>query len=144
MSALPVAGNAQPFDSRLADRLLADGTTLVLAGGTGQPFFTTDTAAALRACQLGAAAVVKATQVNGVYSADPRLHPEAVRFSTLAFAEALEKRLKVMDATAFALCMENAVPILVYNLAEEGGLLRVLRGDRAHATLVGNVETAVA
>ena len=141
MSALAFPGLTQAFDSRAATKHLAEGTVLILSGGTGHPFFTTDTTAALRACQLSVDAVVKATKVDGVYSADPHKHPDAVRFRSLAYGDAIQKRLGVMDSTAFSLCMDNAIPILVCNFSEKGGLLRVLSGDRTKATLVANVET---
>jgi uridylate kinase len=107
----------------------------VLAGGTGNPFFTTDTGAALRAAELSADAVLKATQVDGVYSADPKKDPNATRYETLTQQEAIEKNLGVMDTAAFALARENAIPIIVFSIAEPGAISQALEGT-GRATLV--------
>jgi len=137
-SAFEISGVTHLFEVRRARQLLSQGTVLVLSGGTGHPFFTTDTTAALRACQIGADALLKATKVDGVYSADPRRQPDAVRYQNITYAEALRQRLGVMDSTAFSLCMDNQIPIAVFNFSERGGLERVLLGDMGAATLVGN------
>jgi uridylate kinase len=139
-SAFAIDGMAAPVDSRAARHLLAKGTVVIFAGGTGQPFFTTDTTAALRACQISADAVLKATKVDGVYSADPKSDPEAVRYEHLHYHEALSQRLAIMDSTAFSLCMDNGIPIVVFNFSTPDSLPQVIRGDCTHATIVGELE----
>ena len=145
-SALPIPGVAEGFEARRARRYLAEGRVVLFAGGTGQPFFTTDTTAALRACQIGADVVIKGTKVDGVYSADPTRDPTATRYRRISYAEALSRQLRVMDATAFSLCRENSLPILVFRFGAEGELERILRGDFDSATLVDaeGAETAEA
>lgn len=140
-SSFAIAGVAPAFDATAARDALSNGGVLIFAGGTGHPYFTTDTTAALRACEIRADALVKATKVDGVYSADPHLDPNARRYRSLAYADALQQRLGVIDSTAFSLCMDNRVPIIVFNFAEPHGLLNVTRGDMTKATLVGDVET---
>jgi uridylate kinase len=135
-SALPIAGVLPPFDYREADRLLNAGTILLFAAGTGHPFFSTDTTAALRAVEIHADAVFKATKVDGIYSADPMTHPEAERYETLTYAKALADQLKVMDSNAFALCQDNHLPIVVFKAATPGVLSEILHGDFRHGTLV--------
>lgn len=129
MSAVAVAGYVEGYAREAAQAALASGQVLVLAGGTGNPLFTTDTAAALRAAELGADLLVKATKVDGIYSADPVRDPSARRFSHLSYDECLSRRLGVMDAAAFALCRDNAVPIRVCSVLEPGTLVRVARGE---------------
>jgi len=107
-----------------ADAVLESGAVALIGGGTGNPFFTTDTAAALRCAEIGAEAVLKATKVDGVYDSDPMKNPDAKRFDAITHAEALSKKLKVMDATAFSFCMEQGIPIIVFKLLEEGNLAR--------------------
>lgn len=141
-SAFDISGLVSQFDNREAKRLLGPGTVLVMAGGTGHPFFTTDTTAALRACELDADAVLKGTKVDGVYSADPHKNANAVRYQHLTFPEALRKRLGIMDSTAFSLCMDNSIPIVVFNFFQEGSLKRVALGDTAIATIVDNEHSA--
>ncbi|NMA43389.1 MAG: UMP kinase [Oligosphaeraceae bacterium] len=136
-SSLPIPGLLPPFDYRQADKLLLQGQVVIFAGGTGHPFFTTDTTAALRASEIGADAVFKATKVNGVYSADPFKYPDAIRYERISFAEALAKRLKVMDSTAFSLCQDNNMPIVVFKFGEAGLLSAILGGDFSNATIVG-------
>src|SRR6187401_3028365 len=116
---------------------LAEGRIVLLGGGTGNPFFTTDTTAVLRAAEIGAQAVLKATNVDGVYSADPKKDAKAIRYERLTHQEAIERDLKVMDATAFALARENRMPIIVFSIREKGAIAAVLRGN-GRATLVGN------
>jgi uridylate kinase len=111
------------------------GRIVICAGGTGNPFFTTDTAAALRAAELGCDALLKGTKVDGVYSADPVKHPDAVRFEQLTYHEVLAKDLKVMDASAISLARESAIPIIVFSLRTPGALMRVLRGDGRHTMI---------
>ena len=142
-SAFAIAGVTEPFHNQRAVELLEQGTAVLFAGGTGHPFFTTDTTAALRACEIGADAVLKATKVDGVYSADPRQEGEAVRFESLTYTDALQKRLAVMDSTAFSLCMDNSIPVVVFNFSRPECLLRVVRGDTSLATVVGS-DTSVA
>ena len=127
---------APMFDRERALAALEAGQVVIFAGGTGNPYFTTDTAATLRALETGCDAVLKATKVNGVYSADPMKHPEAKRFERLTFDQALEMHLEVMDAAAFSLCRENALPVLVFNFAEAGSLEKTVRGDFSAGTLV--------
>ncbi len=135
MSALALRGVIEGFDRRRALQILEGGSVLVLAGGTGHPFFTTDTTAALRGVELGCEVLLKATKVDGVYSGDPRKDPGAMRYDALTFDEALGKGLKVMDATAFALCREHGLPILVFEFSRAGNIRRAVRGE-AIGTLV--------
>ena len=118
-----------------AVRVLEEGGVALIAGGTGNPFFTTDSGAALRALEIGADALLKGTRVDGVYTADPEKDPSAVRYDTLTFDEALSRHLKVMDQTAFALCEQGPVPIVVFDINTPDGLLRVLKGEKV-GTLV--------
>ncbi len=124
------------FDRARAIRDLEAGKVVIFAGGTGSPFFTTDTTAALRALETDCEAVLKATKVDGIYSADPFKDPNAVRYSTLSFEEALSRQLKVMDAAAFSLCREHDLPIVVFNFFDAGSLERVVAGDPAAGTVV--------
>jgi len=126
---------AEPFIRRRALRHLEKGRVVIFVGGTGNPYFTTDTAAALRAMEIGADVVFKATKVDGVYTADPETDPTAVKFDELTYIEVLSRRLKVMDSTAISLCMDNRFPIVVFNLNEAGRLRQVVHGERV-GTLV--------
>ncbi|GIX48694.1 MAG: uridylate kinase [Candidatus Tectimicrobiota bacterium] len=119
---------AEPYIRRRAIRHLEKGRVVIFAGGTGNPYFTTDTTAALRAAEIGAEIVLKATKVDGVYDADPLQHPEAVKLPCLTYLEALQRGLKVMDATAISLCMENRLPIVVFNLRHAGAVRAILEG----------------
>ncbi len=121
---------AEPYIRRRAIRHLEKGRIVILAGGTGRPYFTTDTTAALRAMELSAEILMKATQVDGIYSDDPKKNPRAKRFDRITYMEVLRRRLKVMDSTAISLCMEHALPILVFDLARKGGAERAVRGER--------------
>lgn len=136
-SALEITGVIPPVNIRNAKQSLSEGKTVIFTGGTGHPYFTTDTTASLRACEIGADAVLKATKVDGVYSADPMLDSEAKRYDNLTFREAINKRLAVMDSTAFSMCQDNNIPIVVFNFLEHEGLRRVLGGDDTIATFVG-------
>lgn len=127
-SAIEMKNVAEPFIRRRAERQLADGKVVIFAAGTGNPFFSTDTTAALRASEMGADVILKATQVDGVYDSDPRKNPDAKRYERVTFHECISKRLNVMDTTAFSLCMDNNVPIIVFDLAPEGNLLHALSG----------------
>ena len=129
-SAIHVNDVAEPFIRRRAMRHLEKGRVIILAGGTGNPYFTTDTTAALRALQIGASMLCKGTKVQGVYSADPKIDPSAEFFPRLTFIDVLQKRLRVMDATAISLCMENKLPVLVFNMTQPGNVERVLKGER--------------
>lgn len=129
MSALEIRAVAEPFVRRRAERHLQKGRVVLLAAGTGNPFFTTDTAAALRASELACEVFLKATKVDGIYSADPRKDPQAKRYEHVTYDEAIEKKLAVMDGTAFTLCRDNQLPIVVFDLFKDGNLERVVRGD---------------
>ncbi|MGI6355097.1 MAG: UMP kinase [Lentisphaerae bacterium] len=135
-SAFAINGVLDPFDQRRAIKLLEADTVVLFAAGTGHPYFTTDTCAALRACEIQADAVFKGTKVDGVYSADPFRHPDATRYERLTFAQALADRLQVMDSTAFSLCQDNNLPIVVFKFGEPGVLRNIMKGDLSAATLV--------
>ena len=136
MSALTMPEVCETYERRRALRHLEQGRVVLLAGGTGNPFFTTDTTAVLRAAEIGAEAVLKATNVDGVYSADPKKDRNAARYDRLSHQEAIERDLKVMDTTAFALARENRMPIIVFSIREKGAIAAVLRG-KGRATVVG-------
>ncbi len=127
---------APRFNREEAIRALEGGQVVIFAGGTGSPFFTTDTTAALRALETDCEAVLKATKVDGVYSADPKKDPTAVRFSELSFDEALARHLAVLDATAFTMCRDHQLPIVVFDFSDPSAFERVLRGDTAAGTIV--------
>jgi len=127
--AVEVKTMMEPYIRRRVLRHLEKGRIVILAGGTGNPYFTTDTAAALRATELGVDAIFKATKVDGVYTADPAKDKTATRFHLLSFQEALQRDLRVMDRTAFTLCMENAMPIMVFDMFVEGNMERAVRGE---------------
>jgi uridylate kinase len=129
MSAIRINEVAEDFIRRRAVRHLEKGRVVIFAAGTGNPFFTTDTAAALRAIEIGADIVLKATKVNGVYSDDPLKNPQATRYKTLSFDRVLDDRLNVMDATAIVMCRDNRLPLRVFNLGNAGDLPRVVRGE---------------
>ena len=137
LSAFVMPEISELFTRSAAHKYLAEGRIVLLGGGTGNPFFTTDTTAVLRAAEIGAQAVLKATNVDGVYSADPKQDKKAMRYDRLTPGEAIERNLKVMDATAFALARENRMPIIVFSIREKGAIAAVLRGS-GRATLVGN------
>jgi len=128
-SAIPMATVCEPYVRRRATRHLEKDRVVIFAAGTGNPFFTTDTGAALRAAEMGCDALFKGTSVDGVYDADPKKVPDAIRFETVSYDTVLTKNLKVMDATAIALCRENAIPIVVFSIKERGNLARVLAGE---------------
>ncbi len=128
-SALNVEQVVEPYIRPKAMRYLDEGKVVIFAAGTGNPFFTTDTAAALRGSEVGAEVVLKATKVDGVYSADPKKHPDAVRYSSITFDDALARNLQVMDATAFALCRDQGLPIRVFNISRPGALRRAVSGE---------------
>ena len=134
-SAIPMASVCEPYIRRVAIRHMEKGRVVIFAAGTGNPFFTTDTAAALRAAEMACNALLKGTQVDGVYSADPKKVPTAERFESLSYHEVLAQNLQVMDAAAISLSRENGIPILVFSLAEPGALAKVLRGE-GRATII--------
>jgi len=134
-SAVEMHAVAEPYIRRRAIRHLEKGRVVILGGGTGNPYFSTDTAAALRAMEIGADVLIKATKVDGVYDADPVKHPEAVRFDRLSYMETINRRLEVMDSTAISLCMDNHLPILVLNLWQPDVLCRAVKGEEV-GTLV--------
>jgi uridylate kinase len=129
MSAIEMARVCEPYIRRRAVRHLEKGRIVVLAAGTGNPYFTTDTAAALRAIEIGADVILKATRVDGVYSADPLQDPSATLFPSLHYLDILNRGLKVMDSTAISLCMDNRLPLIVFNVGVRGNLLRVVQGE---------------
>jgi len=128
-TAIRIEQVAEPYIRLRAIGHLEKGRVVIFAGGTGNPFFTTDTTAALRAAEIGAEAVLKATKVEGVYDADPVLHPDARLFSEISYREVLERGLRVMDATAITMCMENDLPIRVFNISVPGNIARAVRGE---------------
>jgi uridylate kinase len=136
-SAIRMDQVAEPYIWRRAVRHLEKGRVVILAGGTGNPYFSTDTTAALRAVEIGAQVVLKATMVDGIYSADPLKDPTAKRFSHLEYLDVINKELRVMDHTAITLCKENNLPIVVFNLLEPGNIERVIQGDQKIGTWVG-------
>ncbi|TRZ48950.1 UMP kinase [bacterium] len=130
MTAIEMQRVAEPYIRRRAIRHLEKGRVVIFVAGTGNPYFTTDTAAALRAVEIGAQAILKATKVDGVYSADPMKVKQAKKFKSLKYIDVLKKRLKVMDATAVSLCMDNKLPIVVFNLNKQGNIRRVVLGEK--------------
>ena len=137
MTAIEMPKLAEPFIQRKAMRHLEKGRVVIFAAGTGNPYFSTDSAAALRASEIGADALLKATKVDGVYTADPNKDPTARKYDSLRYETALEKRLKVMDSAAFALCMDNGIPIVVFDFFDGNALERVVKGE-AVGTLVSD------
>jgi uridylate kinase len=136
-TAIDMANVAEPFILRKAIRHLELGRVVIFGAGTGNPFFSTDTTAALRASEIRAEVILKATKVDGIYDSDPKLNPNAVRYETVSYTEALGKRLKIMDSTAFSLCMDNRVPIIVFDMATPQNVKRVVCGEK-----VGTLVTA--
>ena len=129
MSAIDMRQVAEPYIRRRATRHLEKGRVVILAGGTGNPYFTTDTTASLRAMEIGAEVILKATKVEGVYDADPLTHQGAKKYGELTYIEVLNQELKVMDSTAISLCMDNHLPIVVFNIMEKGNIKRVVAGE---------------
>jgi uridylate kinase len=136
-TAIEVKNVAEPFIRRRAVRHLEKGRVVIFVAGTGNPFFSTDTAAALRASEIGAEILLKATKVDGIYDSDPKKNPKAKRYESISYGEALEGRLQVMDSTAFALCMDNEVPIVVFDMFKPGNLRSVILGNK-----IGTLVTA--
>ncbi|HQT96380.1 MAG: UMP kinase [Desulfobacteria bacterium] len=137
LSAIEMRAIAEPYIRRRALRHLEKGRVVIFAAGTGNPYFTTDTAAALRAMEINADAILKATKVDGVYDRDPMLDPKAKKYSRLTYLDVLRKNLKVMDATAISLCMDNDLPIVVFNLTKKGNILKAVLGDRIGTVVHG-------
>lgn len=136
MSAVDIPQLAEPFIRRRAERHLEKKRVVIFAAGTGNPYFTTDSAAALRALEIKAEVIFKATKVNGIYSADPMIFLEAEKFDKITYQEVLEKQLKVMDSSAISLCMDNNLPIMVFNMKESGNIMKAVCGDLTIGTLV--------
>ncbi len=137
MSAIEMPQVAEPYIRRRAVRHLEKGRVVIFAGGTGNPFFTTDTAAALRAVEVKAQVILKGTKVDGVYDADPVLHKEAKKFKELSYIEVLKRGLKIMDATAISLCMDNNLPVIVFNLTKKGNIKGVILGKKIGTIIRG-------
>jgi uridylate kinase len=137
LSAIEMRAIAEPYIRRRALRHLDKGRVVIFAAGTGNPYFTTDTAAALRAMEINADAILKATKVDGVYDRDPMLHKKAKKFTELTYIDVLQKKLKVMDATAISLCMDNLLPIVVFNLTKRGNVIRVVKGEKIGTVVHG-------
>ncbi len=137
MSAIEMRAIAEPYIRRRAVRHLEKGRVVIFGGGTGNPFFSTDTAAALRATEIDAQVVIKATKVDGVYDADPKKNPDAKKFTKLTYIDVLNRRLEVMDSTAITLCMENNMPILVLNLWDSSALIDALHGKEVGTLVTG-------
>ncbi len=135
MSAIEMRAIAEPYIRRRAIRHLEKGRVVILSAGTGNPFFTTDTAASLRAIELGAQILMKATKVDGVYDKDPEKFPDAVRIDSISCLDVIQKQLRVMDLTAISLCMDNNLPIVVFNLFADNSILRVARGENVGTTI---------
>ncbi len=129
LSTLGLSPMTEPMSRQKAKAYLEEGKVVIMAGGTGNPFFTTDSASALRALEIEADVMMKGTRVDGVYSADPEKDPTAIKFNSLSFDEAYEKQLKIMDLTAFTLCKDNNMPIYVFNMNEAGSLLKIVKGE---------------
>ncbi len=134
-SAISMQEIAEPYIRRRAVRHLEKGRVVIFAGGTGNPYFTTDTTAALRACEIGAEAILKATQVDGIYDSDPRTNPDAKKFDEISYMEVLARELHVMDSTATTLCKDNSIPIVVFDLHKQGNINRVLMGEHVGTTV---------
>jgi len=129
MTAITMPSLAEPFIRRRAVRHLEKGRVVIFGAGTGNPYFTTDSAAALRASEIQADALIKGTKVDGIYTADPKKDPTASRYATITYDEAIQQQLKIMDAAAFSLCQENNIPIIVFNFFKENEIIRVLKGE---------------
>ena len=140
MSAIDIPQLAEPFIRRRAVRHLEKQRVVIFAAGTGNPYFTTDSAAALRALEIEAEVIFKATKVDGIYSADPVKVPDATRFEKISYRDVLEKQLKVMDTSAISLCMDNNLPIIVFNMRQHGNIVKAVSGDLSVGTLVANAE----
>jgi uridylate kinase len=141
LSAIEIKEVAEPYIRRRATRHLEKGRVIIFAAGTGNPFFTTDTAASLRAMEIGAQIIFKATKVDGVYDSDPKKNPKAVRFDELTYIDVLNRSLQVMDSTAVSLCMDNGLPILVFNMLQSGNIKRAVVGEQIGTLVHGGRPT---
>jgi len=130
LTAIKMEQVAEPYIRRRAIRHLEKNRIVIFGGGTGNPYFTTDTAGSLRAVEIGADVIIKGTRVNGIYTADPEKDPTATKYDTISYKECIEKNLKIMDMTAFTLCMENNLPIIVFDINQEGNLKKLVTGER--------------
>lgn len=137
LSAIGMQQIAEPYIRRRAVRHLEKGRVIIFAGGTGNPYFSTDTAASLRANEIHADVILKGTKVDGVYTADPGKNPKAIRFNSVSYIDVLKKNLRVMDATAISMCMENKTPIIVFNMFEKGNLKKVVAGEKLGTLVYG-------
>jgi len=137
MSAIAMNEICEPYIRRRAERHLEKGRVIILVAGTGNPYFTTDTAATLRAVEIHAEVILKATRVDGVYDADPELHPDATRYSQIGYTDLLANRLGALDATAVSLAMDNEMPIVVFDMTRAGNILRAVRGDSIGTLITG-------
>ena len=135
VTAIEMRAVAEPFIRRRAIRHLEKGRVVIFAAGTGNPYFTTDTAAALRAMEIKAEAILKGTKVDGIYTADPMIHKDATKYPAISYLQVLERQLKVMDTTAISLCMDNKLPIVVFNLRQAGNIRRVVMGEPIGTTV---------
>lgn len=135
MSAIPMSAICEPYIRRKAMRHMEKGRVVIFAAGTGNPYFTSDTTAALRASEMNCDAILKGTKVDGIYSADPKLEPDAKRFDEISYMDVLTKNLRVMDATAISLARENNIPIVIFNVREEGSFARVMKGEGTFTTV---------
>lgn len=142
LSAIEMKSIAEPYIRRRAVRHLEKGRVIIFAGGTGNPYFTTDTTASLRAVEVGCEVILKATKVDGVYSADPKKDPLAKRYLQVSFMESIKRRLKVMDSTALSLCMDNNMPIIVFDIFKSGNLKRLIEGENI-GTLISNSDEVI-
>ena len=142
LSAIDIPQLAESFIRRRAIRHLEKGRVVIFAAGTGNPFFTTDSAAALRALEIKADIILKGTKVDGIYTADPMINPEATRFDEISYQEVLEKQLKIMDASSISLCMDNGLPIMIFNMRKSGNIVKAVKGDLSIGTLVSVQRTA--
>ena len=138
LSAIEMRAVAEPFIPRRAVRHLEKGRVVIFAAGTGNPYFTTDTAAALRAAEMRADVILKGTKVDGIYTADPMIDKTATRYDSISYLEVLERQLKVMDSTAISLCMDNKLPIVVFNLRQAGNIRKVIMGEPVGTTVTAN------
>ncbi len=136
-TAIEMNNVAEPFILRRALHHLEKGHVVIFVAGTGNPFFSTDTTAALRANEIGADAILKATKVDGIYDADPKTNPDAKKYDHITYSEALQRRLQVMDSTAFSLCMDNKMPIVVFNMADSGNIKRAVMGEPVGTLVTG-------
>ena len=138
LTSMKIEGIGEKMSFRVADNFIREGYVVIMAGGTGSPFFTTDSGAALRALEIKADLLLKGTRVDGVYTADPEKVPDATKYDVLTFDEAYSKNLKIMDLTAFTMCRDNNLPVCVYNSSEKGALLKIIKGEKIGTIITNN------